>query len=197
MGRLGVTDSGSRGPTGQVWPVSLVSFLLWPRGGGAPAIVAGDWLANDFHLHQVETDASPLIHFSTKQRPEIVVFGKPPTISSDFLYVESGLTIRSFDDETLSLTAYSPDFEKEQRTCANEVVDLIRTLADLGYGYGHQAKILRTAEQDQMLSGQIAINATPKLDNRRRMADSQATKKGKSAKTPTRVSGLMNLFQRK
>jgi flagellar basal body P-ring protein FlgI len=160
-------------------------------------IVAGDWLAGGFHLHEIDTDASPLIHFSTKKRPEIVVFGKPPTINSDFLYVESGLTIRGADDETLSLTAYSAEFEKEQRTCANEVVDLIRALADLGYGYSHQAKVLLAAEQDQMLSAQIAINATPKLDNRRRMADSQSAKeKGAAAEKPTRVSSLMNLFKR-
>ena len=40
--RLVVTDSGSSGPTGQVWLISTPSHFLCLSGGRTPAIVAGE-----------------------------------------------------------------------------------------------------------------------------------------------------------
>ena len=57
---------------------------------------------------------------------------------------------------------------KQQRVCSNQVADLVRTLAELGYGFGTQLKILRQAQQNGKLNAEIAINAAPKLDRTRR-----------------------------
>ena len=131
-------------------------------------IVAGDFVADEFFLHEVDSTAEPVIHFSTQNRAEIVIFGSKASLTDSFLYVESGLTIRSSGDGAISLTAYSPDFMKQQRVCSNQVADLIRTLAELGYGFASQLKILRQASQNGKLNGEIAINADPKIDHARR-----------------------------
>jgi len=101
-------------------------------------IVSGDFLANGFFLHEVDSTAKPVIHFSTHRRAEIVIFGSEANFEENFLYVESGLTIKNNNDQTISVTAYSPDFIKQELICSNQVADLVRTLAELGYGLGSQ-----------------------------------------------------------
>ena len=127
-------------------------------------IVTGDLLADEFYLLEVDSTAEPVIHFSTHRRSEIVIFGSKASLKNGFLYVESGLTIKSSGEGTISITAYSPDFTKQQRVCSNQVSDFVRTLSELGYGFGSQLKILRQASQNGKLNGEIAINAAPKID---------------------------------
>ena len=128
----------------------------------------GEYLANEFYLHEVDSTAKPTIYISTNRRAEIVIFGSQAAFNDNFLYVESGLTIKSTDDGLLALTAYSPEFIKEQRVCTNQAADLIRTLADLGYGFSKQFKILRQASENGSLNAELAINVAPKLDLSRR-----------------------------
>jgi hypothetical protein len=149
-------------------------------------LVQGESLANDFFLHEVESTASPFVHFSKKQRAEIVVFGETPTVDSSFLYVESGLTIRGNGDGTITLTGYTPGYTKDQRVSSNRVPDIIRALADMEYGYGHQLKVLKRASEDKLLSCELVVGASPKLDLSRRtpkrVADAEPAKpKKKSA----------------
>ena len=131
-------------------------------------IITGDYLANEFYLHEVDSTAEPTICITTNHRAEIVVFGSQAAFNDNFLYVESGLTIKSADNGLLALTAYSPDFIKEQRVCTSQAADLIRTLADLGYGFSSQIKILRQASDNGTLNAELAVNAAPKLDRSRR-----------------------------
>lgn len=130
-------------------------------------IVTGDFLPEGFFLHEVDSTADPVVHFSTHKRAEIVIFGSKASLANDFLYVQSGLTIKGGSDGTISITAYSPDFDKQQRVCSNQVADLVRTLSELGYGFGDQLKILRQASQNEKLNAEIAINAAPKLNKTR------------------------------
>ena len=131
-------------------------------------IVASDFLADEFYLNEIESTAEPVVHFSTRHRPEIVVFGSKASLTDDFLYVESGLTVKAGGNGTISVTAYSPDFIKQERICSNQVADFVRTLAELGYGFGSQLKILRQADLNDKLNAELAINAEPRLDLTRR-----------------------------
>lgn len=127
-------------------------------------LIAGDWLAGDFFLHEVPSDVEPMIHFSRAKRPEIVVFGHNQTVSDDFLHVERGeLTVRGNGNGTLTVTLYSSQHGEEKITCSNKVSDLIRTLAKLGFGYSRLLKIFRNAKQADMVNTRLVVNAIPKL----------------------------------
>ena len=91
------------------------------------------------------------------------MFGSKSRLKDNFLFVESGLTIKSEGDDTLTLTAYSPDDGKQQRSCSNQVADLVRTLAELGYGYSMQLKVIRQASQNGALNAELVIDAAPKI----------------------------------
>ncbi len=126
-------------------------------------LVSGDWLAGDFFLHEIPSEAEPILHFARSKRPEIVVFGDHQTVSDDFLHVETGLTVRANGNGTVSITVYSAEFDEEKKICSTRVGDVIRTLAKLGYGYGSQLKMFRAAKQSDMLNTRLVVNAVPKL----------------------------------
>jgi len=126
-------------------------------------LVSGDWLAGDFHLHEIPSDASPMIHFSRAKRPEIVLFGHDQTISDDFLHVETGLTVRGNGNGTVSVNSYSAKYGEEKIVCSNKVSDVIRTLAKLDFGYGALMRMFRNANQTDTLNTRLVVNAVPKL----------------------------------
>lgn len=126
------------------------------------SLVDGDWLASDFFLHVVPSEAEPLLHFSRSKRPEIIVFGTNQTVADNFLHVETGLTVRANGNGTVSVSRYTTD-EKEKKVCSNRIGDLVKTLADMGYGYGPQMKMFRAAKKSEMLNTRLVVNAVPKL----------------------------------
>ncbi len=126
-------------------------------------LVAGDWLAGQFHLHEIPSDAPPMIHFSRAKRPEIVLFGHDQTLSDEFLHVETGLTVRSNGNGTVSVNSYSAKYGEEKIVCTNKISDVIRALAKLDYGYGSLMKMFRVANQSDMLNTRLVVNAIPKL----------------------------------
>ena len=126
-------------------------------------LVSGDWLAGNFHLHEIPSEASPMIHFSRAKRPEIVLFGLGQTVADDFLHVETGLTVRGNGNGTVSVNSYSAKYGEEKLICSNKVSDVIRTLAKLDYGYGSLMKMFRAANQSDSLNTRLVVNAIPKL----------------------------------
>ena len=44
-------------------------------------VTSGKWLAGDFYLHEIQSEAEPMMHFSRSKRPEIVVFGDQQTVA--------------------------------------------------------------------------------------------------------------------
>jgi flagellar basal body P-ring protein FlgI len=135
---------------------------LRERSPGDP-LVAGDWLAGDFYLHEVSSDSEPMLHFSRSKRPEIVVFGDHQTVSNEFLHVESGLTVRANGDETVTITRYTTGDDGGKVVCSNRVGDVLRNLAKMGYGYGPLLKMFRAAKQSDQLNTRLVVNAVPKL----------------------------------
>ena len=126
--------------------------------------IAGDWVGDRFYLHSIESDADPMLHFSKAKRAEIVVFGDDQTVSEDFLYVGSGLTVRSISKDTLRISRYRRDGSDTREQCSNRVADLIAALAEEGVGYGQMLKLFRDAKQNETLNSRLVVHAMPRSD---------------------------------
>ncbi|MFK7769475.1 MAG: flagellar basal body P-ring protein FlgI, partial [Mariniblastus sp.] len=126
-------------------------------------ITSGRWLAGDFFLHEIQSKAEPMMHFSRSKRPEIVVFGDQQTVADNFIHAQPGLTVRAIGDSKVSVTAFSEEFGKEKTICSNRVSDLVETLAEKGYGYGSLLKIFREAKKSDTVNTRLVVNAVPKL----------------------------------
>ena len=128
------------------------------------AEIAGDWVGDRFYLHAIESDADPMLHFSKAKRAEIVVFGDDQTVAEDFLYVGSGLTVRSINKDTLRISRYRNDGSDTRKKCSNRVTDLITALADEGVGYGQMLKMFRDAKKHETLNSRLVVHALPRSD---------------------------------
>ena len=112
---------------------------------------------HDFFMHSIPVESSPMVHFSRSKRPEIVVFGDA-RVSDDFLYVETGTTIRSAGTGRLKLIDYS---NGEETVCSTQIKDLVDTLASHDFSYGSILKIFRKARTDETLVARLVVDAVP------------------------------------
>ena len=138
-------------------------YALRAKPSQSPEIV-GDWVGDQFYLHEIESDADPILHFSKSKRSEIVVFGNDQTVAQDFLYVGPGLTVRSVNKNTLRVKRYRRDGSDSTEKCSNRVVDLIDVLAREGVDYGQILKMFREAKQNETLNSRLVVHALPRSD---------------------------------
>ena len=170
--------------------------------------MAGQWLSHDFKLCVLDNQAPPLLHFSRSDLAEIVVFNDSQTFSDKFLYVESGLTVKSKADGTVSIATYHSD-DSFRATCSDRVSDVIQTVSQAGYGYETLLKMVRLAMKEGTLNGRLVVDATPKVGrryqskttsgdvagsaSRKPTADQRTPKLADEIKTPRRLPNLSNL----
>ena len=114
----------------------------------------------DFFLHSIPVESTPMVHFSRSKRPEVVVFGDAQ-VSNDFLYVETGTTIRSAGTGKLKLIHYSKERGREETICSTAVKDLVETLASHDFTYGRILRIFRAARKDDTLVARLVVDAVP------------------------------------
>ncbi len=117
----------------------------------------------DFYLHRIESGTDqPMLHFSRRKRPEIVVFGDQQTVSEEFLHVEPNLTIQGTKNGNVSITRHSVKGD-QRMVVTNKVVDLIEAFSQAGFTYGDQLKIFTQAKNGGTLNSRLVVNAMPKL----------------------------------
>lgn len=132
--------------------------------------VQGEILARDFFFHVLPSKTEPMLHVSRSKVPEIVLFGDEQAVSEDFLYVESGLTIKGDGRGQLRIIRYIPGGDEVRKVCSTQLVDLIPTLAELDCSYSVLIRMLRDAKQNDMLFTRLVFDAIPK--RRRKYRDS-------------------------
>lgn len=160
-------------------------------------VVAGQWLSHDFKMCMVDNQSPALLHFSRMDIAEIVVFNDSQTFNDKFLYVETGLTVKSNQDGTVTVATYKSD-DSFRSTCSDRVSDVIQTVSQAGYGYETLLKMTRLAMKEGTLNGRLVVDATPKVGRRYQgdLLSSEITHSASSKNTPSRMTqGLADKFK--
>ncbi len=125
-------------------------------------VVQSQWLADDHYLSIIDNESEPLLHFARRERAEILIFNNSQTFSDKFLYVESGLTVKSNGDGTVSVASYQAD-NTSKTVCSDRVSDVFQTIAQTGHGYASLLRLSRHAMNEGTLNARLAIDAMPKV----------------------------------
>lgn len=125
---------------------------------------------SDFYFHIVPSKSFPVVHFSRTKVPELTLLGEDQTVGDNFLIVETGLTIRSLGNGQVKITKFTRRDGDDSFTCSNQVADVIKSMVDLGMGYGEILDIFQQAKSANMLNSKLVIDARPKP---RRKSDEQ------------------------
>ena len=138
------------------------AFRALRKQNPSHSVVQSQWLANDHHFCIIDNQSDPLLHFTRRERAEILIFNDSQTFSDQFLYVQSGLTVKSNGDGTISVANYRAD-NNSKTICSDRVSDVLQTVTRSGYGYATLLRLARQAKKDGTLNARLAIDATPKV----------------------------------
>jgi hypothetical protein len=127
-------------------------------------LVVGTPMPGDFYLHVIPSTGSTMVHFSTQNRAEIVVFGGSVPVSPDFIYVENGLTVRALQDDSVELTRYLVGKGEAKLKCKNTVADVIGMMAQSGCSYESMLSMCKDAQRSKTLNCRVMVNRVPKLE---------------------------------
>ena len=127
-------------------------------------MLAGENLDDVVYLHELGSNAPPLIHISRSTRPEIVVFGDGLRFESHLMvFAGREITIRSNSDNRLKVTRFSPKHGDLKTFCDATVADMVRAIVELGGSYGDVIKAIVQAHREGSLACRIEFDALPEL----------------------------------
>ncbi|MER3442342.1 MAG: hypothetical protein C4296_13375 [Gemmataceae bacterium] len=133
-------------------------FTLDPRD---PAL-AGQKLT-DFYLHRVAPESSPLIHFSTYRRAEIVLFGEEAKLIPPFS-LQAGpefVLSSSAQSDTCFITRVTRHGRTDRRTCSLALSDILTTMGEMGASYPDAVDLLQRAARYRVVSAPVVADAVP------------------------------------
>lgn len=143
----------------------------------------GEQKLGDVYLHEIASNADPMVHVSKSRRPEIVLFGSnQPLLTPIMVLVGKSLVIRNEGPSRIKVTRYSADGEDESRICTATVNDLVRGLVAVESTYPEIVKVLHEAKKQGSMSSRLAFDALPKVG--RTYERGESTKSADTLKTP-------------
>ncbi|MDA0835037.1 MAG: flagellar basal body P-ring protein FlgI [Planctomycetota bacterium] len=136
---------------------------LWTMNRNDPFIV-GRNMNDEFMLHVLPTDGSPLIHMTNNKRAEIVLYGEnqrmlTPIAASAGNHIHINAAPGS---NTIVVSRYEAGKPDRRREVSTRIADVIQTVAEFGASYPEVAQLLVEAEHQRNLIGHIEIDSLPK-----------------------------------
>ncbi|MFM7538865.1 MAG: flagellar basal body P-ring protein FlgI [Planctomycetota bacterium] len=166
------------------------------------ALVAGEHLGDAFWMHIVAPDTIPLVHVATSRRPEVVLFGKSPSLKAPFSLLAGEFTITGGEGEDRCMVSRIPSSggAPQRRSCSLALADILRTMAHLGAGYPEALELIQQADNCHSVSCRVRRDALPQTVTVQELA--RIGKQGKAddlsasdlQKTGSELGALPDLF---
>jgi hypothetical protein len=123
-------------------------------------VILGD---EEFSFHVVQSQASPVIHFSRTRRPELVLFGgdqrlQPP----NHLFLNKQVLVKRVDDENVKITRFEPGKENREEVVSCVLAQFIPAAVRMGVGYLDLLVAFRQAKSEGWLDSRVAVEAVPR-----------------------------------
>jgi hypothetical protein len=120
-----------------------------------------------FWLHEVAPDSTPVVHLTSRQRAEVVLFGNSGTlvppytipIGNDFV-----VSAKAGDEKaTVTLLASGTDGAKEVKlVAASNLRSVLLAMGELGAGYSDAVELVRKTDAAKILASAVAIDRSPR-----------------------------------
>lgn len=144
--------------------------------------IRGEDMNDQFLMHVLPTQSSPLIHLTRRQKTELVLFGDDQKFAAP-LAINAGKHIwvtSQIGQDYVVVSRYEPGKEDRRVEVSPEIAEVIRAVVDLGGTYPDVVQMLVQAEDQHNLPGTIAIDSLPQAGRRyiRPTADQIASRNG-------------------
>jgi hypothetical protein len=161
-------------------------------------LVQGELLNDSFWLHRLAPRTPGLIHISTTQRPEIVLFGEEPCLKPPFWLRSGDFCVTASKDDTRCTVCRAPLTGTPRRQqCSVKIDDILRTMADMDATYFEAIGILQQGHASHSVTCPICCDALPQKVEAQELARIGKTdiNAGKTAEGQPLVPGGQELGQ--
>ncbi len=151
--------------------------------------IGGEKCREAYWIHQVSTDSTPMVHYLSKRRAEIVLFGTAPVFLPGFrMSFGSEFTIAVNEDGICRLSRFAK--EVVQKQCPAQVADVLRTLAEMDGGYAEAIDLLVKADANHKLSCELQHDKLPQMVEPAKLQNNlkEAMKQAAAAQPTTRMA---------
>jgi flagellar basal body P-ring protein FlgI len=122
-----------------------------------------------FGLYVVDSEGPPLVHVSRTRRCEIVVFGGTQKLLTPVVLGTGPISLNAADnDDKIEISKIVPSAYSDadtKLTCALEIPEVVRRLANMGAGYPEVVSILENANRQKNLPGKLVVDAVPSANS--------------------------------
>jgi flagellar basal body P-ring protein FlgI len=154
--------------------------------------VTGEVIDDYLHLHRVITRGKPLIHISSRERAEIVLFGPEQQLQTPLL-LKAGNSIiltASKQSSQVQVSRFAKGQPTNHQLCELGIDDVIRRVVRLGGTYPDVVNLLVNADKNHNLPGRLDFDVLP---DPTRMA-ARLRKIADGNEPPSETVAMPNLF---
>jgi hypothetical protein len=175
---------------------------LWAMNPHDP-LIAGDDMNGAFSYHRLDVEGTPMIHLTNSHRPEIVLFGRQPSLQMPLLIdAGTGILINGMQGGQITVSRFDSGTEADRRLIDPEVDALVRAIVDLGGSYPDVVQALQEASKQGAIKSRLRVDALPQPGRKFVRKENQASETEDSADSNSDSSfdlatPLPDLFQRK
>jgi hypothetical protein len=158
--------------------------------------IRGEKLNDQFMLHVLATEGSPLVHLTNRRFAEVVLFNAEQEFQTP-IAIKAGehiLITAPSGSETITVSRYELGKSHQRQQVSRRIADVVKAVSEMGASYPDVAQMLVQADNQQNLPGALEIDALPKAGRAYFRPDpNNPEKPGKSTRMGN--SGLVpNLF---
>ncbi len=125
--------------------------------------VAGEKLAGSFTLHRAAPGRRALVHLSTSQRAEVVLFGSEARLVPPFALLAGEFTVTAAaGDVGCTVSRIPRQGERCDRQCGLEMDEVIRLMADMGGQYADVVALVQQAKASEAAGCAVRFDAVPR-----------------------------------
>jgi flagellar basal body P-ring protein FlgI len=126
-------------------------------------VISGEIVGDELFLHQVASAGTPCIHLSSRDRPEIVLFGRELQMQTPLLLkAGNNITLQaSAGSNKVQLSRFTRGEPVRHLTATLQVRDVVRKAVMLGASYPDIVAMLVQADKQYNLPGRLELDAVP------------------------------------
>ena len=154
--------------------------------------------SNQFVLHSIESTGPPAVHVVRYRAPEVVVFGSQQQLRLPaILSVGNNIKVMGqAGDNRVTITKYEINKEPRRHVVSTNLLEVIRTVAQMGATYPDVVQMLLEADSQHNLQGELGVDRLPQAGRvfSRGFDDSDRKQKAKLG-TPSLTPGLFDRIE--
>ncbi len=125
--------------------------------------IRGDMMNGQFRLHVLDTKGEPLVHLTTSQKAEVVLFGADQKLITP-VAIRAGrdiLVTGGASEEIVTVSCHRIGEPSQTKKVSTRLEDIIRTVIEFGATFPDVALMLAQADRQHNLEARIAIDELP------------------------------------